>query len=149
MSGRSTVWGAGAQPGWKAPAAHGEGPSSFVLSDLQLFKKGFGFDDGALLRITGSGTVVQLSKGLAQRRGAASLPQNKKERSARVIPLSAAEGPWHSPGKRNAMLLGARTRHPVPLRVRTGDSPSRTPRVSPGLHHSPLVPREPSPALRG
>ena len=149
MSGRSTFWGAGAQPGWKAPAAHREGPSSFVLSELQLFKKGFGFDDWALLLITGSGTVGQLSKGLGQRRGAASLPQNKKERSPRAVPLSVAEGPWHSPGKRNVMLLGARTRHPVALRVCTEDSPSLTPRVSPGLHHSPPVPREPSPALRG
>lgn len=102
-----------------------------------------------MLLITGSGTVVQLSKGLGQRRGAAWLPQNKKERSPRALPLSAAEGPWHSPGKRNVMLLGARTRHPVPLRVRTEDSPSLTPRVSPGLHHGPPVPGEPSPALRG
>lgn len=54
----------GTEPGWEAQAAQIEGPSSFVLSNFLLFKKGFGFEYWALLLITPWELWVQLSKEL-------------------------------------------------------------------------------------
>lgn len=47
----------GTEPGVGSLAARREGPSSFVLSNFQLFKKGLGFEYWPLLLVSPWGTV--------------------------------------------------------------------------------------------